>query len=167
MPLRNTLKEKRSDIMKEEDLFKKYQDEINELTKINNQIAEDYSKLKLDFERFIEDMAKIEGELPHLNQQEFNHRMLELYGIVKDSYKNLFDLYGITFANIQRINRMDLYVKMLFETLAEYEDFSDLKNKIEKLEKDTELLEDKGIRWVLQELKEKMKELEETDNNGE
>ena len=153
--------------MKENDLFKKYQDDIEETTDINNKVAEDYTNIKLGLEKFIEDMTKIEGELPHLNQQNFKYRIEELYVIVKDSYKTLLDLYGVTLLNVQRINRMDLYVKMLFETLAKYEDFSDLKNKIETLEKDTELLSDEGIKWVLQNLKHRMKEFEDMDNNGE
>ena len=152
--------------MKEE-LEEKYKKEIDELTDINNQIAEDYSKFKLDYEKFIESMTEIKGEIPHLNQNDFNYRIMELYGIVKDTFKNLLDLHGITLANMQRINKIDLYVKMLFETLVKYEDFPNLKNKIEKLEKDTELLSDEGINWVLQTLKHRMKELEDMDNNGE
>ena len=153
--------------MKQEDLFKKYKNEIDELTNLNNKIAEDFEKSKLDFEKFIEYMIEIKGEIHHLNQSDFNNRMIELHGIVKDSYKNLLALYGIAFANMQRINRMDLFIRILFEKLMEYGDFSDLKNKIRRLEKDTKFLSDDEMKWVLHNLKERMKELENMDKNGE
>ncbi len=152
--------------MKEEKLFERYQNEIEELTIQHNKIAEDYKNYRIEFEKFIEYMIEIKGGLVHLNQQDFNVRMMELFGIVKDSYKNLLDLYGIAFANIQRINKLELYVQILFETLAENKDFSDIKNKIKKLERETKLLSDDGIKFVLQNLKDRMNEVEDERDGG-
>ena len=96
-------------------------------------------------------MTEIKGELLHLNQQDFNFRIIELQGIVRDAYKIMVDIYGVTYANMQRINKLDLYVKILFETLLKYEDFKELKRKIEKLEKETKILSDDRIKWALKE----------------
>lgn len=96
-------------------------------------------------------MTEIKGELLHLNQRDFNYRMTELQGIVRDTYKIMIEIYGVTYANMQRINKLDLYVKILFENLLEYEDFKDLKHKIEKLEKDTKFLSDDRVKWALKE----------------
>jgi len=118
--------------MKEDDLKKKYKDEIKELTDANKKIIEDFNKFKVDLEKFIENVTKIEGELPHLNQEDFKFRMIELYGLSKGCYKYFIDLYDMLFVNIQRLNILEFNVQVIFDTVKDFEGFTDVKKEIEK-----------------------------------
>jgi len=118
--------------MKEEDIKKKYKDEIIELGEVREKIMRDYQKVNEDFEKFIENITKVEGELPYLKQDEFNYRMEELVSIVKNAYKNINIFYKEILDINQEINNLHFWLRVIFDSVDELEEVKGLKEKYEK-----------------------------------
>ena len=67
-------------------------------------------------------MNKIEGQLPYLPKEEYDFRIRELFGLIKDTYKTMDTFYIEILANKVQLNNISLSLRVIFDTLEELED---------------------------------------------
>jgi len=142
--------------MKEKDVRKKYQMNIEKIDNMNADLDRIYSDYHKAIDKFIEYMNKLEGELPYLPDEEYELRIRDLFGRVKDVYKTMDIFNKEILENKKHLNNIDLSLRIIFDSVEELGDIRNMQKTVKEYEKDAPFIKE------LKEYTEKLEKREKT-----